>query len=79
MHSVEILFTEFVTHNVKRFIVEKPEGYSFTPGQATDVAVDQPDWQDRTRPCTFTSLKDAPFSYPGRLNTFRRSFGDNSI
>jgi len=33
--------TEFVTHDVKRFIVEKPEGFSFKPGQATEIAINK--------------------------------------
>ncbi|MCL4384548.1 FAD-binding oxidoreductase [Patescibacteria group bacterium] len=54
--TVKVLMTEFVTHNVKRFIVEKPEGYVFTPGQATDVAINKPEWKEARRPFTFTSL-----------------------
>ncbi|HQV40364.1 MAG: hypothetical protein IPL81_04980 [Flavobacteriales bacterium] len=38
-HSVKILDTAFITHNVKRFKVERPEGYSFTPGQAAMLAL----------------------------------------
>lgn len=55
-HVVKILDTAFVTHNVKRFKVEKPKGYKYTPGQATWVAVNKEGWQDRTGPFTFTSL-----------------------
>jgi ferredoxin-NADP reductase len=54
----KILMTEFVTHDVKRFVLEKPEGYIFTPGQATDVAINQKGWEDKTHPFTFTSLND---------------------
>jgi ferredoxin-NADP reductase len=56
MHTVKILLKETVTHNVKRFIVEKPENYKFTPGQATEVAINQPEWANEKRPFTFTSL-----------------------
>ena len=58
MHTVKILLTEFVTHDVKRFIVEKPEGYSFTPGQATEVAINNDEWKDKKHPFTFTSLNE---------------------
>ncbi len=34
-HIVKILDIGQVTHDVKMFSVEKPEGYSFIPGQAT--------------------------------------------
>lgn len=59
-HVVKILSVEPVTHNVRRFRVEKPEGYSFTPGQATEVAIDDPRWREEKRPFTFTSLNEWP-------------------
>ncbi|RAI99412.1 ferredoxin-NADP reductase [Chitinophaga skermanii] len=57
-HVVKILRIDPVTHNVKRFKVEKPAGYSFIPGQATDVAINQPRWKDQLRPFTFTALNN---------------------
>lgn len=57
-HIVEILDITPVTHNVKRFTLEKPAGYRFIPGQATDVAVDRPGWEDQLRPFTFTALNN---------------------
>ena len=56
--AVKILKTEPVTHDVKRFVVERPPGYSFLPGQATMVSLDRPGWKDETRPFTFTSLNE---------------------
>lgn len=50
--------TEFVTHDVKRFILEKPQDYKFQPGQATDIAINQSGWKDKKHPFTFTSLND---------------------
>jgi len=41
-HIVKILKTEQVTHDVRRFQVEKPAGYKFIPGQATEVSVNLP-------------------------------------
>ena len=41
-HLVKVLATEFVTHNVKRFKVERPESYTFASGQATDVSINRP-------------------------------------
>jgi ferredoxin-NADP reductase len=57
-YTVTLLMTEFVTHDVKRFIVERPDGYKFAPGQATEVAIDRDGWRDRKRPFTFTSLDE---------------------
>ena len=55
-HIVKVLKTEIVTHNVKRFTVEKPVGYSFISGQATDVSINKPGMEDELRPFTFTCL-----------------------
>jgi len=56
-HTVVIKDISDITHDVKRLRVEKPSGYSFTPGQATEVAVDRDGWRDEKRPFTFTSLE----------------------
>lgn len=53
---VSILETFFVTHDVKCFRLQKPEGYTFNPGQATDVCINKPEWQEEKRPFTFTCL-----------------------
>lgn len=55
-HIVKVLSANFITHDVKRFIVQKPAGYTFIPGQATDVAINLPGWEDKFRPFTFTGL-----------------------
>lgn len=60
-HRVKILEIERLTHDVKRFKVEKPQNYSFTPGQATELSVDKKKWRSEKRPFTFTSLPDQPF------------------
>jgi ferredoxin-NADP reductase len=60
-HIVRILRIEQVTHDVKRFQVEKPEGYSFIPGQATDVSINSPELRDEKRPFTFTCLNREPY------------------
>lgn len=57
-HVVKIISVTPVTHDVKRYKVEKPEGYRFTPGQATEVAINRPRWKEERRPFTFTSLND---------------------
>jgi ferredoxin-NADP reductase len=59
-HSVKILDIADVTHNVRRYTLERPEGYSFTPGQATEVSLDEEGWRDKKHPFTFTALTDAP-------------------
>jgi len=49
--------TEFVTHDVKRFIVKKPDTFSFTPGQGVELVIDQGKWREEEgRPFTPTSL-----------------------
>ena len=57
-HKVEILNIEDITHDVRAYTFEKPDGYSFTPGQATEAAIDKEGWRDKKRPFTFTNLQD---------------------
>ncbi len=61
MPSVKIVDIEDVTHNVRRYRLERPEGYSFQPGQATEVSLDEEGWRDKKHPFTFTALADDPF------------------
>jgi len=53
-----MISVEPVTHDVKRFTIQKPEGYKFTPGQATEVSINTPALNSKKRPFTFTSLND---------------------
>lgn len=57
-HIVKIISVEDVTHDVKRFTIQKPEGYKFNPGQATDVSINTPELKNEKRPFSFTSLND---------------------
>jgi glycine betaine catabolism B len=57
-HIVKIISIKEVTHNVKSFRLEKPEGYQFVPGQATEVSIHKKGWENEKRPFTFTSLND---------------------
>jgi len=54
-HQVTLLSVGFVTHDVKRYITSKPDGYLFTPGQATSVFLDKPGLRDNKRSFTFSS------------------------
>lgn len=57
-YTVEVLMTEFVTHDVRRLIVSRPEGFQYEPGQGVTLAVNESDWADRKRPFTPTNLAD---------------------
>jgi ferredoxin-NADP reductase len=59
-HIVKILKVEKITHDVKRFSIEKPEGYSFIPGQATELTINKPGFRDKRNPFTFTGLNSWP-------------------
>jgi ferredoxin-NADP reductase len=60
-HIVKIISINQVTHNVKQFRLNKPQGYEFVPGQATEVSINSPAWKNERRPFTFTSLNDDPY------------------
>lgn len=55
-YTVNLLMSQFVTHDVKRFIVNKPEGFSVVPGQGVELAINQPGLSEQGRPFTPTGL-----------------------
>ena len=57
-HVVKVLKVEPLTHNVKQFTIQKPKGYNFKEGQATEVSVNKEGWKEEKRPFTFTSLNE---------------------
>ena len=58
-HIVKVIESRFINYDVKKFIVEKPEGFDFIPGQGVDISINHPEWKDELRPFTFTNVKDA--------------------
>lgn len=58
-YPVKLLAKKPVTHNVNSYTVEKPEGFTYTPGQATDFSILTDEWVTEKRPFTFTSLPSA--------------------
>jgi len=57
-HTVTLLMSQFVTHDVKRFIVSKPVGFSIVPGQGVELAINRPGMSEQGRPFTPTGLAD---------------------
>jgi len=60
-HIVKIISVTRVTHDVRQYNLEKPEGFHFNPGQATDVSINEEKWKDELRPFTFTCLNSDPY------------------
>lgn len=58
---VKVTSAEYVTHNVRQFRLEKPPGFTFSPGQATELSINKEGWKDKKNPFTFTCLRDAPY------------------
>ncbi|MBK7097975.1 MAG: flavodoxin reductase [Sphingobacteriales bacterium] len=57
-HLVNIISIEHLTHDVLRVRIEKPEGFTYTPGQAVDISFNKPRWEETLSCFTFTSLPD---------------------
>ncbi len=56
IYTLKILDTQYLAHNVKRFVVEKPADFTYTPGFSTSLAVNLPGMENQWRDFTFTSL-----------------------
>lgn len=55
-HIIKIRSVKKITHDVLLIVAEKPWGYKFNPGQATEVSINKPGWDKERRPFTFTCL-----------------------
>lgn len=55
-HIVKIIDVTPVVSHVFRIRTEKPAGYLFSPGQATEVSLQYAGWENEKRPFTFTCL-----------------------
>lgn len=60
-YNVSIKQIEKITQDVLRILVQKPIGYLFEPGQATEIAINKPGWREEKRPFTFTNLPQDEF------------------
>jgi ferredoxin-NADP reductase len=57
-HIIKIKSIDKITHDVLRIVTEKPIGYKFDPGQATEISINKIGWQKERKPFTFTCLPD---------------------
>lgn len=57
MQRLKIVSTHYIANNVKRFVLEKPADFKYTPGQSARISINLPGWEDQIRPLTFTSLQ----------------------
>jgi len=55
---IKIKSIEKLTHDVLKVVTEKPEGFSFTPGQAAELSINKDEWIAEKRPFTFTCLPE---------------------
>ncbi len=58
---VRIKSIKKVTHDTLSIVTEKPDGFTFKPGQATNIAIDRKGWEEEARPFTFASLPEDDF------------------
>lgn len=56
-HRVTVTSVEKVTRDVLGIRTTKPDGYSFNPGQATEIATNTPGCEEAKEPFTFTDLR----------------------
>lgn len=60
-YRAKVLHKQEINHNVICFQIQKPYGYTFTPGQAIDLSIDQPGYELEVAPFTITNTKESPF------------------
>ncbi len=57
-YLVQIKSIEKITPDVLSIVTGKPDAYYFTPGQATEIAINKSGWEKERRPFTFTCLPE---------------------
>jgi ferredoxin-NADP reductase len=60
-NSVKIQSIVHITHDVLQIVTEKPQKFTFIPGQATEISISKNGWRDEKRPFTFTCLPSADY------------------
>lgn len=60
-YNLTVKSIDKVTHDVLHIVMEKPQNFSFKPGQATEVAINKKGWKNEQRPFTFTCLPSDDF------------------
>lgn len=61
MERVKIISIEHLTHDVLKIVAEKPATINYQPGQAVDISLGKPNWEEELRAFTFTSLPNDHF------------------
>lgn len=51
-----LLMSGFVNHDTKRLVIERPDDFTFEPGQGTELMIDCDPWKGQGHPFTPTSL-----------------------
>ena len=55
---INIQLIHSVTHDVLQIKTDKPGNLHFHPGQAAEITINKPGWENEKRPFTFTSLPE---------------------
>lgn len=88
-HRLPLRSISSVTHDTVQLTLPKPDGYTWSPGQATEVAIDREGWREEKRPFTFVNDPDGDTiefvikSYPDHDGVTKRiadlSAGDDAL
>jgi cytochrome-b5 reductase len=55
-YTTSLLMSGFVTHDTRRFLLERPEGLGFEAGQGVEVTIERDPWRGEGHPLTPTCL-----------------------
>jgi ferredoxin-NADP reductase len=58
---VKIRSINKITPDVLCIVTDRPQQYTFTPGQATEISINKTDWVFKKHPFTFTCLPDSDY------------------
>ena len=55
-YPTTLLMSGFVSHDTRRFVLARPAGFDFEPGQGVEISIEQEPWKGQGHPFTPTSL-----------------------
>ena len=57
-YTTRLLMSGFVTHDTRRFVLERPRGFRFEPGQGVELTIERDPWKGEGHPFTPTCLAE---------------------
>lgn len=79
-HNIRVLEVKYQAEDILYLRTEKPKSLNFRAGQAIEISIQKPEWENIERPFAITSAPDAPYlsfmikGYPSQAGFLNQIF-----